>query len=183
MKIDYRTLTVEQLEEHVEFIDWSIVPSHLLTNEVQDLFKSIQKLRARLWFEDLLSKMVIKKNENTLTRRVFFFFEDKWYMDLNLKNKHLSCSLENIWIILVKEYGFDFLEVQLFIKNIIEQHLVEIKVIPFWEYSITYDLIEKLYVKGMRTTTWSNIGNEKNRRIKIFLKILKSIFKWQNIKK
>ncbi len=53
MEIDYNTLTAEQLEEYAEFVDWSLVPSHLITEEVKKSFGMLKSLKMRLWFDDL----------------------------------------------------------------------------------------------------------------------------------
>ncbi len=99
MNIDYNTLTIEQIEEKVEFIDWSLMPSHLITEDVKKSFGSMPQLNARLWFEDLLSKMVIKEDPKEFPNIVFFFIEDKYYMD-SYKSRDLWCSYDRIWSVL-----------------------------------------------------------------------------------
>ncbi len=122
--INYRTLTIEELEEYAEFVDWSMVPCSLLTNEVKTKFKSIPQLNARLWFEDLVSKMTIKEDQRKYPYRFFFFIDYNYFMDLNLRNGELWCSNQNIWILFLKNKIKDktFSEIKLFIKNIMEQH-------------------------------------------------------------
>lgn len=57
MKIDYNTLTEDQLEEWVEFVEWSMVPFHLITPRVIRNFSPVFKeLRARIWFEEFVNK-------------------------------------------------------------------------------------------------------------------------------
>lgn len=56
-KLDYNNLTDEQIEEFVEFLDWSRVPSRFITNDVKKYFGSFPELNLRIWFEDILSKL------------------------------------------------------------------------------------------------------------------------------
>ncbi len=131
MEINYNTLTAEQLEEYAEFVDWSMVPSHLLTDDVRKSFGFLPALNSRLWFEDLLPQMVIKEDQKRYPYRYFFFIDDKYYMDLNFRNGSLWCSNQNIWLIfLKKKNNYSLEEIQLFIRNIMEQHY-DITINPF----------------------------------------------------
>ncbi len=56
-RLDYENLTSEQIEEFVEFIDWSKVPSKFITDEVKKSFGAFPGLNLRIWFEDILSKL------------------------------------------------------------------------------------------------------------------------------
>ncbi len=87
MNINYETLTAEQIEEHAEFVDWSIMPSHLLTTDIKKRFKDIKKLRARMILEDILSIMTIKADIKKFPNTIFFFVDNELYMFLRLGSK------------------------------------------------------------------------------------------------
>lgn len=80
MKIDYNTLTAEQLEECVEFIEWEKVPEHLLTDKVISEFGYLilerKELLWRAGWLDWLDKLELGKIE-----------------DLNLKSSILYVAL------------------------------------------------------------------------------------------
>ncbi len=130
MNTDYDTLTKEELEELAEFVDWSLVPPHLLTDEVKKSFGALKGLKARIWFEDLLSQMMIKEDRVMYPDFKYFFIDNNLYMELNKKDGKLWCSYYDIWLIFSKKYEFNYNKTQLFIKNIIEQYLKNIQVIP-----------------------------------------------------
>ncbi len=54
--IDYNKLTLEQLEEYVEFIDWYVVPSHLVTDDIKKKFGAMKGLKIRLMVEDFFAE-------------------------------------------------------------------------------------------------------------------------------
>ncbi len=130
MNINYDTLTIEQLEEHVEFVDWSMVPFHLFTEDIKKSFGSISQLQTRLWFDNLLSQMVIKEDQKRFPDRIFFFIGDECPMNLGLKNWSLWCSHDAIWSILEKKFGNNYIDVQTFIKNVVQQYFKNKEVIP-----------------------------------------------------
>ncbi len=128
-QIDYDTLTIEQLEEHVEFIDWSLVSSCLITDEIKKSFSSLPGLKARLWLENLLNKMVFKEDQVAYPNAIFFFIGDEYYMEFNLKNGRLWCSQERVWSVFKKKVKFRYYdEIKFFIKNIVEQHSIFLKI-------------------------------------------------------
>ncbi len=128
MTINYKTLTVEQIEEHVEFIDWSMVPSYLITDELKTIFKSIPQLQARIWFEDLMSQMVIKEDQVKFQNRIYFFIKDKWCMEYVKSTNCLYCSYYRVWLLLTKKYNFNQLEFKNFIHNLVLLHFKEIEI-------------------------------------------------------
>ncbi len=91
MNINYDTLTAEKLEEHVEFIDWLKVPSHLLTDEVKENFGSLSRLKVILWFENLLNSVEVLESE-IYTDGIFFFIGRVWYMEYSIARKELWYS-------------------------------------------------------------------------------------------
>ncbi len=128
MEIDYNTLSVEELEEHVEFIDWSMIPSRLLTDEVRKTFRTLPQFKVRIWIEDLLVQMVIKEDQEKFPDKLFFFIEDRCFFELNFTNGQLWCSVERIWSILEKDHKFNFFEILSFLKNVMDQYLKDLEV-------------------------------------------------------
>ncbi len=125
MKINYNTLTAEKLEERVEFVNWSLVPSRLLTEDVIKSFGNIPKLKTRLWFEDLMSRMVIKKDKIRFPNCVCFFVDDKCYMLLNQTQDVLLISYDLIWSVFFTNFrtagllnNYEIICIKKFIKNI-----------------------------------------------------------------
>ncbi len=110
-----------------------MVPYHLITEDIKITFRSIPGLEARIWFEELLIKMVIRKDQTTEpSNRFFFFTEGGLCMDLQLIIGRLDCSKELIWYIFENKYKFSYLQTKFFIKKVVEMHLknrTEIKLI------------------------------------------------------
>ncbi len=130
MNINYNTLTAEQLEEHVEFIDWSLVPPRLITDEIKKSFSMFKGLQARLWFEYLLFKMEKKEDKEKFPNETFFLIDDMWYMHIDLKTNNLSCSSGRVWIIFERFFDLQYFEIRSFIKNQMEMHLNIIGLTP-----------------------------------------------------
>lgn len=93
MKIEYDKLTEEQLEEFVEFIDWTLVPTYLLTEEIEKKFSCFPQAKARIWFERFYSELRILKSGN----HMFFFQGREMVMDLNLEDGVLFCDNHRMW--------------------------------------------------------------------------------------
>ncbi len=121
MKLNYNTLTTKDLEEKVEFIDWSLIPSHLITEGVKTKFGSIPQLQARIWFEDLILKMERRKNKY-VPGNTYFYIGDDLYMNILSKYYTVYCSTDKIWSILIRKYLFTDIEAQLFIRNMVNKH-------------------------------------------------------------
>ncbi len=125
MKINYNTLTAEELEEQIEFIDWSMIPSKLLTEDIKKNFKDISGLEIRIWFEDLLSRMILKEDKNKYPDYICFFIGNKWYMTFN-KDKSIYLNLwyssNHITSVFEKKYSTNYYEINTFIKNIVENY-------------------------------------------------------------
>ncbi len=172
--VDYNTLTAEQIEEYVEFIDWSFVPFHLLTDNVKKLFGSIPRLVARIWLEDLLSQMVVKEDQEKFPDRIFFFIGDECLMNLELKNWSLWCSHDAIWSILEKKIGTEYSKVQSFIKNVMEQHFKNEEVTPGFMAPIVQKSMEQHFKDKEVTPKLQNL--EVSKFIEQHFKTKPSIF-------
>lgn len=80
--INYDTLTAEQLEEWVEFVDWSKVPDHLLTTEFKNEFDPLFNIQ--VWFLKpkicrilkLLTSDFLKHRENEYKDFTIGYLED-----------------------------------------------------------------------------------------------------------
>ncbi len=114
-------MTVEQLEEHVEFIDWSLVPSKLLTTKIKKLFGSLPQLKARIQFEKILPKISLKEDQKRYPGWHFFFIGNKYCMGLNLNDEILWCSEKFMF----KIFGYNFKRssFMLFLKNVLNQYI------------------------------------------------------------
>ncbi len=142
MTINYDTLTVEGLEEHVEHVDWSLVPSHLFTEDVKKSFGFMHKLQVRIWIEDLLSQMVIKEDQEKYPKQLFFFKDEEWHMHLNLKNGSLWCKYSTTLYILETKFYLQHFEGKKILKNTINSHFKDKKIIPTchtWELPLSED--------------------------------------------
>ncbi len=158
MNINYDTLTLEELEEHVESIDWFHVPSHLITEEIKKKFISIKQLNAIIWLNDLFSKMVIKEDQKEFPDELFFFIGDKWYMNLELKTGNLWCSKNNFWFVFGGKFHYNYTETSKFLKNIMELHLENILVAPAAELSIHNQTIEK-HFEDLKITSLNSVSS------------------------
>lgn len=139
MKIDHNTLTEDQLEEFVEFIDWSLVSSSLLTEEVKRKFKDITELQVRLWFEELLNSMEIKMDRKKFPYSIFFFKEGEWYMELDTKNGNLWGSNERIWSTLRRKTGASIEKMLTLIVEEMKRYFNGIEVKPAFRFDIGDD--------------------------------------------
>ncbi len=130
MKIDYDNLTFKELEEYVEFIDWSRVPYRLIIEDVKKSFGFLPQLGARIWFEDLLLKMEIKEDLRIYSNSIFFFIENDLYMSFDLETDTLWCHNERIWSILNKKFNFTDSDIISFIENLSEIYFKNIETTP-----------------------------------------------------
>ncbi len=118
--INYKTLTVDQLEERVEFVDWSLVPSELLTKKIKRSFGFLPKLKARLWFEGLIRKMKIV--DPGLGRgNLDFYYNNVRYMRFESQTKILWCSRNRIWLAFAREHQCNYFEGAIIITNLIKK--------------------------------------------------------------
>ena len=69
-------------------------------------------------FEGLHIKLDLKRYPN----RIFFFKEDRCWMEYDWKNGYFGCRYEGFWEVLTMENNLNYREVQAFIKDWVEQH-------------------------------------------------------------
>ncbi len=96
-KINYSNLTVEQIEEYVEFIDWSKISKELFTDEIKQKFGSFPQVRLRIWFEDLLDKIQIPNKHEKFIINVFYCKDNEGYLEFDKKSRQLFCSKQKVW--------------------------------------------------------------------------------------
>ena len=68
-------------------------------------------------FEGTHMKFDLKKHPKS----VFFFKGDEFWMEYDWKTHYLWCRLEGFWDVLRKENGWEYAEVQAFIKKQVEE--------------------------------------------------------------
>ncbi len=118
----YDALTSEEIEAQIEQVDWFMIPLHLITEELKTKFGSMPKLKARLWFEDILSKMIIKEDQELYPKQFFFFIDDKFYMQFSSSNGRLWCYYDYFWIVFRKKYFLNDGEIRNLIETVMKQH-------------------------------------------------------------
>lgn len=131
-KESYNTMTAEQLEENIEFIDWNEFPIELLTDEFKNKFSNFPKIKARIWFEEILSSLEIKIDEKNFRNRMFFFKGDEVLFECGIKNKTIYCSHEKIWSFLSKKCFFSFVETTNFLIFMLNKKFIDSEYFPVW---------------------------------------------------
>ncbi len=114
------TMTEEIIEEHVELIDWSIVPMHLITENIREKFKSIKGLQSRIWLEDILEKLTFNPHESSPVNLIYFHILGKIYITYDFSKQHLSVSKSRIWNVLNKQPGINPTEIRYLLRNVIK---------------------------------------------------------------
>ncbi len=128
MTIDYDTLTAEDLEEYVEFIDWTLVSPKLITDEVKKSFGSMPQLNFRIWFEDFMINMDIKEDQGSFSNEYFFFSKDIFCMELDLEDRFLWIT-NRMWVIIRNKFNkYYYQEIEKNIKNLLTIHFKNIEV-------------------------------------------------------
>ncbi len=122
-KESYDTLTVEQLEENIEFLDWTLVPRKMFTHELQAKFSCVSKLRARVWFDRILDQITAKALEEKCPDIIFLFIDKRCYMHLNKYTGELFCSQTLIWSYFIEDFKMGYDGTYLFIKDMMERYL------------------------------------------------------------
>ena len=90
-------------------------------------------------FEGTHIKLDLKRHPN----KVFFFKEDKFWMEYDWKSKDLWCRYEEFWEVLEEENHWDYYKVQAFIKDQVEQHFKCKGVTPPDKLGFEYAMVEQ----------------------------------------
>lgn len=77
----YLSPTAEQIEEYIEFIDWSLMPINRIPKETKEKFSWLNSLGMIIWLQDILSSCDVLENKTEFPNRVFFFRNDKLYAE------------------------------------------------------------------------------------------------------
>lgn len=117
----YVNMNEAQLEEYIEFVDWTIVPKDLLTEKLVNKFPSIIDLRARIWFEQLLNSMT-ERTSREYPDKFFFFKEGKYCMDLNVSKNTLIYSDSEVYLNFLNKFGFNEYKASIFVKAIAKRY-------------------------------------------------------------
>lgn len=129
MGIEYDKLTADQLEEWAELIDWSMVPSHLLTPRMAKNFSPVfNDLKARIWLEELLNSLELKIYELKYPHLLSFSKEGNLYMELDITTGELWCSSTRMWSVFEEKFYYEYDEIQKFIKNVVESRFKNMKI-------------------------------------------------------
>ena len=83
-------------------------------------------------FEGLRIKLDLKHYPGS----VFFFKEDRCWMEYDWKNGYFGCRYEDFWEVLERENNWNYEEVQAFIRSQVEEHLkmkdVTLHIAEYW---------------------------------------------------
>lgn len=131
-KESYDTMTAEQLEEYIEFIDWKEFPIGLINDELKTKFSNFPKLKARIWFEEILNSLERKTDSERFGNKIFFFKEDEILFEYSIKERTIYCSREKIWMFLSKECLFNYSDIVSFIIFMLDNKFQDLESIPTW---------------------------------------------------
>lgn len=126
---EYKNLTEDQIEEWLEIIDWSIIPSYLITESLKKKFQSFPDLQLRIWFEEILDSIEIH-NEASFSDPVSLKKDGNLYMEFDKNKENLWCSYDYVWVNFNKVFGDNIFKFARFIKNILKQHPKTKKIFP-----------------------------------------------------
>lgn len=92
-----------------------------LEAELEELKKAGNSAK-RFW--ELMSGTEVKVDFETYPNRIFGFRGNKyvWEFDFKLKNYYLRLRYEELWAVLVEEFGLVYHEIQSLVKNEVESH-------------------------------------------------------------
>lgn len=116
----YVNINASQLEEFIEFIDWTIVPKHLLTEKLVNKFHCIKDIEARIWFEQLLNSMH-KRASIEFPDKLFFFNGEKYCMEINISKNNLIYSESEVYL-KFKDFGFSQYKAAKFIQSMVKRY-------------------------------------------------------------
>ena len=91
------------------------------------------------FFEGLHIKLDLKCYPHS----VFFFKEDRCWMEYDWKNGYFGCRYEGFWDVLGKEKNLAYSEVRAFIKGQVEEHFKLKGIIPKPQAEQHFKLVEQ----------------------------------------
>ncbi len=79
----YVNPTAEQIEEHIEFIDWSLMPLNLITNETKSRFSGIKMLNMITWLQGILSSCEVFEHKMPYINSTLLCRDEKCYVEIS----------------------------------------------------------------------------------------------------
>ncbi len=73
-------------------------------------------------FLGIIKDLVVKKSDD-YPDSLFFCKNDTIYVELSTKNGNLYCNYPLMWRVFQREYLMQFIDIQSFIKTMVEQHM------------------------------------------------------------
>lgn len=117
----YDNPTPEQIEENIEFIDWSIMPLHLITQDIRDKFSAYGKLRMVIWLQEIFDTYEVKEHKTAFPDTIFFFKDNKCYVEFD-RGGIIRFTYKEVFYVMDKVFGTYPRESGLIIKNIVNFH-------------------------------------------------------------
>lgn len=103
----YDNPTVEQIEENIEFIDWSLMPLNLITQDIKDMFSTIPGLEVVKLLQNIFDTYETMENNDTYPNTVFFLRGNKCYASFDRKNGKINFNYKEVYVVMQKKFGFD----------------------------------------------------------------------------
>lgn len=119
MIVDHEKLTAAELEEKIEFIDFSLVPERLITQKLADKFPTFLEIKSRITLDRSFKNI---SHCETKPYEIFFFDKKgKWQMTLHLNSGSLLCS-EDLWdpvysSLISRDLNNPYDKTQMYIRN------------------------------------------------------------------
>lgn len=118
----YDNPTDEQIEENIEFIDWTIVPINLITQDIKDKFSDFRELQLIIWLQDILDTCEVMKNNSEFPNAIFFFRDRNCLIEF-YKGEIMQISYEEIITAIVLKFNLELLGTAFpIISNVAKYH-------------------------------------------------------------
>jgi len=88
--------------------------------EIAELMKPEKTVGQRFW--ELVSATEIKFDFDKWPHTIFGFRGNKYVWEFDFKNYHLWLRYEELWAVLVQEFGLTYNDVHSLVKNEVEEH-------------------------------------------------------------
>ena len=107
---------------------------------------NIDKLRHN-WEKPFLELMegMERKVHPDESHIVLWYKEDGWYFEQDEKYGDLWCQYNRVWLVFEIEYGGNYVDIQLIIKNLMERHYKVRGLTPAIPFSNLNTLMERHY--------------------------------------
>ncbi len=114
--------TAEQIEEYIEFIDWSLMPINRIPKETKEKFSDVKQLQLIIWMQEIFDTYEIKENKITFPDSLFFFKDRICYIELDKKGI-IRLSYDGILNIIDNTFTFDLVNIACpIIANLVNHH-------------------------------------------------------------